>query len=35
VKCSPDDGPLMLDLNIRGGYGHRPSSDLKINQHVR
>jgi hypothetical protein len=34
VKCSPDDGPLMLDLNIRGGYGHRPSSDLKINQHM-
>lgn len=35
VKCTPDDGLLLLDLNIRGGYGHRPSSDLKINQHMR
>ncbi|TVU28123.1 hypothetical protein EJB05_19632 [Eragrostis curvula] len=35
VKCTSDDGLLLLDLNIRGGYGHRSSSDLKINQHMR
>jgi hypothetical protein len=35
VKCTPDDDLLLLDLNIRGGYGHRSSSDLKINQHMR
>ncbi|XP_062222313.1 myb family transcription factor PHL11-like isoform X1 [Phragmites australis] len=35
VKCTPDEGLLLLDLNIRGGYGHRSSSDLKINQHMR
>ncbi|GJM86536.1 hypothetical protein PR202_ga02404 [Eleusine coracana subsp. coracana] len=35
VKCTPDDGLLLLDLNIRGGHGHRPSSDLKINQYLR
>ncbi|XP_062220012.1 myb family transcription factor PHL11-like isoform X1 [Phragmites australis] len=35
VKCTLDEGLLLLDLNIRGGYGHRSSSDLKINQHMR
>ncbi|KAL6634972.1 hypothetical protein ACP70R_027643 [Stipagrostis hirtigluma subsp. patula] len=42
VKCTPDEGFLLLDLNIRGGHGQRPSagmqgtgSGLKINQHMR
>lgn len=35
VKCATDEGLLLLDLNIRGGYGHRISTDLKMNQHMR
>ncbi|CAL4884845.1 unnamed protein product [Urochloa decumbens] len=35
VKCTPDEGLLLLDLNIRGGYGHRSAADLKMNQHMR
>ncbi|KAL6911789.1 hypothetical protein ACP4OV_000594 [Aristida adscensionis] len=42
VKCTPDEGFLLLDLNIRGGHGQRSSngmhgseSDLKINHHMR
>ncbi|KAL5211709.1 hypothetical protein ABZP36_022556 [Zizania latifolia] len=42
VKCSQDEGLLLLDLNIKGGYDHLSSSAmrggescLKINQHRR
>lgn len=35
VKCATDEGLLLLDLNIRGGYDHRASADLKMNQHMR
>ena len=35
VKCTPDEGLLLLDLNIRGGYDHRSAADLKMNQHMR
>lgn len=42
VKCTPDEGLLLLDLNIKGGYDHLSSSgmrggeaDLKISQHRR
>lgn len=35
VKCTPDEGFLLLDLNIRGGYDHRSAADLKMNQHMR
>lgn len=42
VKCTPDEGMLLLDLNIKGGYDHLSSSgmrggeaDMKISQHRR
>lgn len=35
VKCTPDEGLLLLDLNIRGGYDHRSTADFKMNQHMR